>query len=129
MLNVCPTSSGSLLPATRYGSSCPSSPIPCPSRWMKCSPWPPASMIRRATPSTSSAGMPARAADVEHDGLAGLDDPVRGLVVRGGGVRPGPDDREVRLVVPLRQEPLANLPGHVGLGPAHEATSGDLRHD
>ena len=35
-----PGSSGVRLPATMYGSSCVSSPMPWPVRWMKRSPYP-----------------------------------------------------------------------------------------
>ena len=70
-----------------------------------------------------------RAADVEHDRLAGGDDPLGRLVVGRGGVRPGPDDREMRLVVALGDESLADLAGDVRLGPPDQPAGGDLGDD
>ena len=70
-----------------------------------------------------------RAADVEDDRLARLDDPLGRLVVGRRGVRAGADDREVGLLVALGDEPVADLARDVGLGPADEATGGDLGDD
>ena len=70
-----------------------------------------------------------RAADVEHDRLAGPDHPVGRLVVRRRRVGAGADDREVGLVVALGDEPLADLPRDVGLGPADQPPGRDLGDD
>ena len=47
-------------------------------------------------------------------------------MVRRGRVGPGGDDREVRPFVAFRDEPLPGLTSDVGLGPAHEPSSGNL---
>ena len=70
-----------------------------------------------------------RAADVEHDRLAGLDDPVGCLVVRRRGVRARSDDRELGLVVALRDQPLADLARDVGLRAPDQPAAGDLPDD
>ena len=49
-------------PATMYGSSCASVPMPCPTRWTKFSPKPAAVITRRAAASTASHGVPTVAA-------------------------------------------------------------------
>ena len=46
-----------------------------------------------------------------------------------GGVWARADDREVRLVVALGDEPLADLARDVGLGPADQLAGGDLGDD
>ena len=48
------------LPSMMYGGSCTSRPIPWPVRWMKRSPRPASSMMRRATRSISWAATPGR---------------------------------------------------------------------
>ena len=57
-----PGSSTSPLPATMYGSSCDSRPIPCPVRWKNASPYPAAVIGSRAAASTDSAVTPGRTA-------------------------------------------------------------------
>ena len=52
-----------------------------------------------------------------------------GLVVGRRRVRPGPDDREVGLLVALGDELLADLGGDVRLGPADEPPGGDPGDD
>ena len=65
-------------------------------------------------------------AEVQDHGVALLDDPFAGLVVRVGAVGARPDDREVDLFVPE----LAQQPGEVGrdlvLAPTGEAQPEDL---
>ena len=70
-----------------------------------------------------------RPADVEDDRLAGPDHPVRRLVVRRGRVGPRRDDRELGVVVALREEPLADLARDVRFRPADERPGGDLVDD
>ena len=63
-------------------------------------------------------------------GSPGLDDPIRRLVVRRGGVRArSRRSRTAAVVVALGDEPLADLAGDVGLGPPDQPTGRDLGHD
>ena len=59
-----PGSSFVRLPATMYGSSCSSRPMPCPVRWKNRSPSPPATITSRAAASTASQLTPGLAAAV-----------------------------------------------------------------
>ena len=59
-----------------------------------------------------------RAADVDHDRVAGLDHPVRQLVVRAGAVGPGADDHEVDGGVALGDDRLGDVPADLALGAA-----------
>ena len=56
-----PASSTVALPSTMYGSSCVSTPMPWPVRWMNSSPYPPSMITWRAAASTDSAVTPGRA--------------------------------------------------------------------
>ncbi len=70
-----------------------------------------------------------RPADVEHDRLARLDDPLGRLVMRRRRVRARGDDREHRRLVTFVDQPLADLPRDVSLGPPDERPAGDGRDD
>ena len=70
-----------------------------------------------------------RAADVEHDWLAGLDHPIGRLVVGRRGIRPGRDDRELGQLVALGSEPIPHLGGDVHFGPSDERSRRDLVDD
>ena len=48
-----PGTSGCPSPSTMYGGSWVVTPIPCPVRWMNCSPYPASVITRRASRSTS----------------------------------------------------------------------------
>ena len=67
-----------------------------------------------------------RAADVDHDHVAVLDDPVGDLMVRRGGVRPGADDHEVHLDVPLGEDGLGDLRAHLAFGQAWPQPAGHV---
>ena len=55
------------------------------------------------------------AADVEHDGIAGADPSIAGIVVRGGRVGAGGDDGEGGFVMTRVEEPLVDLSGDLRL--------------
>src|SRR5690606_24613481 len=55
------------------------------------------------------------AADVDHDRLAGLDDPVGDVVVRAGAVGPGGDDGEVDGGVAGGEDGLGDVARHLAL--------------
>src|SRR5581483_1329249 len=66
------------------------------------------------------------AAEVQDDGVAGLDSPGSGLVVRRGPVGAGPDDREADLLVTVALEGDGKLAGHLTLGSAGEPNAEHL---
>ena len=63
-----------------------------------------------------------RSADVEDDGIPGIDRAVAGLVMRTGGVGTGGDDREARIVMSGIEQQLADPPADLRLGPSREAS-------
>ena len=70
-----------------------------------------------------------RAADVEDDRFAGLDDTVGSAVVGRRRIGPRPDDREGRLVMALGDETFSDFVRDVLLGATDESSSGDRGHD
>ena len=62
-------------------------------------------------------------------GSPARDHPVRRLVMGRRRIRAGPDDGEVRLVVTLGDQPLADLARDVRLGPADQPARSDLGDD
>jgi hypothetical protein len=67
-----------------------------------------------------------RAADVDHHDVPAAENTVGDLVVRAGGVRPGADDHEVHLGVPLAQDGLGYLRADLAFGYAGPEPAGDL---
>ena len=84
-----PGSSGSVLPATMYGSSCVSSPMPWPVRCTNHWPYPAAVISSRAVASTASHEVPGRTAStrarlgVEEDSEV-VEEVLRGVANRVG---------------------------------------------
>src|SRR4030065_677023 len=104
-----PTCSGAPLPATMYGGSWTSSPMPRPGRWVERPPDPAAPAERE----------PAR--------LPRADAPPPRLVVRRGAVRAGADDGEVHGLVPMRAQGVRQVGRDLDLAAALEPHPGDGR--
>ncbi len=86
----------------------------------------PIGLPHRKRPGRVAAVPVEHAAEVEHDGIAGLDRPRGRFVMRRGRVGPGGHDREVHAVVSVGEEPLGEVGRDLVLATTREPPANDV---